>query len=140
MWKDDLLWYKDHLYLVKSSKLKKKVLFEFHSSLIGGHSGFLKIYHRVKKDFFGMVLKLMFKNLWQNAWFANKIKWKQLRPLVSYNHFPFQANGVHRYRWILPQVYPSFKKMVPSWRLLIDLLNMHTLFTISPFQSQHSCH
>ena len=39
-WKDELLWYKDHLYLGKSSQLKKKVLSEFHSSPIGGHSGF----------------------------------------------------------------------------------------------------
>ena len=61
-WKDYLLWYKDHLYLGKSSQLKKNVLFEFHSSP-GGHSSFLKTYNRVNKYFFGMVLKLMFKNL-----------------------------------------------------------------------------
>jgi hypothetical protein len=30
---------------------------EFHTSLVGGHSGFLKTYHRVKKDFFGDGLK-----------------------------------------------------------------------------------
>jgi hypothetical protein len=28
-----------------------------HTSLVGGHSGFLKTYHRVKKDFFGDGLK-----------------------------------------------------------------------------------
>ena len=48
-WKHDLLWYKDLLYLGKSSQIKKKVLFEFHSSLIGGNLGFLNTYHRVKK-------------------------------------------------------------------------------------------
>ena len=52
-WKDDLLWYKDRLYLGKSSQLKQKVLFEFHSSPIGGHLGFLKTYHGVKTYFFG---------------------------------------------------------------------------------------
>ena len=41
-WKDDLLWYTDHVYLGKSSQLKKKVIFEFHSSPIGGNLGFLK--------------------------------------------------------------------------------------------------
>jgi transposase InsO family protein len=30
---------------------------EFHTSLVGGHSGFLKTYHRVKKDFFWDGLK-----------------------------------------------------------------------------------
>jgi hypothetical protein len=39
------------LYLCKNSQLKKKVLLEFHTSPVGGHSGFLKTYHRVKKDF-----------------------------------------------------------------------------------------
>jgi hypothetical protein len=85
-WKNDSLWYKDRLYLCKNSQLKQKVLLEFHTSPVGGHSGFLKTYHRVKKDFFGMALKLMFKGLWQNVWFANKIRWKQLRPQVFYNH------------------------------------------------------
>ena len=47
-----MIWYKDHLYIGKSSQLKKNVLFELHSSQIGGHSGFLKTYHRVKKELF----------------------------------------------------------------------------------------
>jgi hypothetical protein len=51
-WKNDSLWYKDRLYLCKNSQLKQKVLLELHTSPIGGHSGFLKTYHRVKKDFF----------------------------------------------------------------------------------------
>jgi hypothetical protein len=84
--KNDSLWYKDRLYLCKNYQLKQKVLLELHTSPVGGHSGFLKTYHRVKKDFFGMALKLMFKGLWQNVWFSNKIRWKQLRPQVFYNH------------------------------------------------------
>jgi hypothetical protein len=56
-WKNDSLWYKDHLYLCKNSQLKQKVLLEFHTSLVGGHSGFFKTYHRVKKDFFWDGLK-----------------------------------------------------------------------------------
>jgi hypothetical protein len=79
-WKNDSLWYKDHLYLCKNSQLKQKVLLELHTSPVGGHSGFLKTYHRVKKDFFWDGLKLMFKGLCQNFWFANKIRWKQLIP------------------------------------------------------------
>jgi hypothetical protein len=52
-WKNDSLWYKFCLYLCKNTQLKQKVLLELHTSLVGGHSGFLKTYHRVKKDFFG---------------------------------------------------------------------------------------
>ena len=55
-WKYDLQWYKDLLYIGNISQLKQKVLFEFHS-LIGGHLGFLKTYHRVKKYLFWDGLK-----------------------------------------------------------------------------------
>jgi hypothetical protein len=51
-WKNYSLWYKDRLYLCKNSQLKQKLLLELHTSPVGGHSGFLKTYHRVKKDFF----------------------------------------------------------------------------------------
>ena len=56
-WKNDLLWYKDHLYLCNNSQLKLNILLEFHTSPLGGHSGFLKTYHRVKKEFFWDGLK-----------------------------------------------------------------------------------
>jgi hypothetical protein len=47
----------DWLYLFKKSQLKQKVLLELHTSPVGGHSGFLKTYHRVKKEFFWDGLK-----------------------------------------------------------------------------------
>ena len=56
-WKNDSLWYKDRLYLCKNSQLKQKILMELHTSPLGGHSGFLKTYHRVKKEFFWDGLK-----------------------------------------------------------------------------------
>ena len=114
-WKNDLLWYKYRLYLCKNSQLKQKILMELHTSPLGGHSGFLKTYHRVKKEFFGMALKRIFRSLWQNAWFANKIKLKQLRHRVYYNLYPFQANVGRRFQWILSQVYPSLRERASSW-------------------------
>jgi hypothetical protein len=56
-WKNDSLWYKDSLYLCKNSQLKQKVLLELHTSLVGGHLGFLKTYHRFKKECFWDGLK-----------------------------------------------------------------------------------
>lgn len=49
VWNNDSLWYKDRLYICKESQLKQKVLLELHTSPIGGNSGFLKPYHRVKE-------------------------------------------------------------------------------------------
>jgi hypothetical protein len=51
-WKHYSLWYKYCLYLCNKYQIKKKVLLELHTSLVGGTSGFLKTYHRVKKEFF----------------------------------------------------------------------------------------
>jgi hypothetical protein len=34
-WKNDSLWYTDHLYLCKNSQLKQKVLLELHTSPVG---------------------------------------------------------------------------------------------------------
>ena len=56
-WQNDSLWYKDRLYLCKNSQLKQKILMELHISPLGGHSGFLKTYHRVKKEIFWDGLK-----------------------------------------------------------------------------------
>ena len=55
--KNDSLWYKDHLYICKHSQLKQKVLLELHTSLVGGNLGFLKTYHKVKKELFWEGLK-----------------------------------------------------------------------------------
>ena len=71
-WKNGSMWYKDHLYPCKNSQLKQKVLLELHTSPLGGHSGFLKTYHRVKKEFFWEGLKS--DVLWKNVLFSNKIK------------------------------------------------------------------
>jgi hypothetical protein len=57
-WKNDSLWCKDRLYLCENSQLKQNVLLEFHTSPVGGHLGFLKTYHRVKKEFFWDGLKI----------------------------------------------------------------------------------
>jgi hypothetical protein len=60
--KNDLLWYHDHLYLYKNSQLKQKVLLELHTSPIRGHLGFLKTYHKIKKDFFWEGIKIDVQN------------------------------------------------------------------------------
>ena len=114
-WKNDSLWYKDHLYLCKNSQLKQNILLELHTSPLGGHSGFLKTYHKVKKDFFVMALNFIFKILRRNFWFSSKIKLRQLRPRVFYNLYPFQVNVRGRFQWILSQFYLSPKERVSSW-------------------------
>ena len=52
VWKNDSLLYKDCLYICMESQLKQNVILELHTSMIRGHSRFLKIYQSVKKEFF----------------------------------------------------------------------------------------
>ena len=62
IWRNDSLWYKDYLSLCKNSQIKQNILLEFHTSPLGGHSVFLKTYHRVKKEFFWDGLKSDIQN------------------------------------------------------------------------------
>ena len=56
-WNTDSLWYKGRLYICKNSQLNQNILFELHTSPLGGHSGFLNTYHKVRKEFFWDGLK-----------------------------------------------------------------------------------
>ena len=47
-----LILYKGKVYLDPQSSLKSKVLHLVHNSPLGGHSGFLKSFYRLKQDFF----------------------------------------------------------------------------------------
>ena len=114
-WKDDSLCYKYCLYICKKSQLKQNILLELHTSPLGGHSGFLKLTTGSRRFFFGMALNMLFKSLWQNVWFGNKIKLIQLIPQVCDNLYPFHVNVGRRFQWILSQVYPSSKEILSSW-------------------------
>ena len=48
---DDIIYYKDQIYLVPKSKLKQKILKEIHASPLAKHLGFLKTYRQLKERF-----------------------------------------------------------------------------------------
>lgn len=62
MWKNDLLWYRDDLYLCNSSQPNHNILVELHNFPIGGHLGFLKTYHGIKNKFLWESLKIDVQN------------------------------------------------------------------------------
>ena len=47
-----LLLYKGRIFLGRNCSLKTKVLSLVHDSPLGGHSGYLKTFHRAKRDWF----------------------------------------------------------------------------------------
>ena len=49
---NDLILYKGRVFLGTQCSLKSKILHLVHDSPLGGNSGFLKSFHRLKQDFF----------------------------------------------------------------------------------------
>ena len=49
---NDLILYKGKVFLGTQCSLKSTILHLVHDSPLGGHSGFLKSFHRLKQDFF----------------------------------------------------------------------------------------
>ena len=48
---DDIIYYKNWIFLVPESKLKQKILKEVHNSPLAGHPGFLKTYRSLRERF-----------------------------------------------------------------------------------------
>jgi hypothetical protein len=48
---DDIIFYKDRVYLVPDSGLKKKILTAVHDSPLAGHQGFFKTYRQIRERF-----------------------------------------------------------------------------------------
>jgi hypothetical protein len=48
---DDVIFYKDRVYLVPDSGLKKKILTAVHDSPLAGHHGFFKTYRQIRERF-----------------------------------------------------------------------------------------
>ena len=48
---DDIIYYKNRIFLVPKSPLKKKILQALHDSPLAGHQGFLKTYIQIRERF-----------------------------------------------------------------------------------------
>jgi hypothetical protein len=48
---DDIIYYKDRIYLVLKSTLKEKIMEAMHNTPLAGHPGFFKTYRQVRERF-----------------------------------------------------------------------------------------
>ena len=48
---DDIIYYKNRLYLVLESTLRKMIIQAAHDSPLSGHQGFLKTYRQIRERF-----------------------------------------------------------------------------------------
>ena len=54
---DGVIYYKDRIYLVSESALKKKIMEATHDSLLAGHLTYLKTYRKVRERLTWKALK-----------------------------------------------------------------------------------
>jgi hypothetical protein len=55
---DDIIYYKDEIYLVPESQLKEKFMQATHSSPLARHPGYLKTYRQIRERFTWKGLKM----------------------------------------------------------------------------------
>jgi hypothetical protein len=88
---------------------------EFHTSLVGGHSIFLKTYHRVKKEYFWEGLKTDVQRFVEEFLVFQQNKVEIIKTLVFYNHYPSQVSVGSIFPWISSQGYQNMKERVSAW-------------------------
>jgi len=75
-----LILYKGRVYLDPQSSLKSKVLHLVYDSPLGGHSGFLKSFHRLKQGFFWVGMKLDLKLHIRECGVCQQMKHETFKP------------------------------------------------------------
>ena len=65
---DDIIYYKNKIYLVPKSALKKKIIQASHDSPLSGNQGFLKTYRQIRERFSWKGLK---GEVMQHMWECN---------------------------------------------------------------------
>ena len=76
-----LLLYKGRIYLGTCEALKTAILHQVHDSPLGGHSGFLKTLHRVKKDFYWPGLRADMRKLVKECDTCQRLKSETCNPV-----------------------------------------------------------
>ena len=62
---DDIIYYKNRIYLIPESTLRKKIIQAAHDSPLSGHQGFLKTYRQIRERFSWKGLK---GEIMQHVW------------------------------------------------------------------------
>jgi hypothetical protein len=87
---DDIIYYKDMIYLVPESELKDKIMHATPSSPLVGHLGYLKTYKKIPEGFTWKGLKTYVLKAVRECNIFQHIKHSILTQLNYFIHFPFQ--------------------------------------------------
>lgn len=78
-WHDNLLYFRKRIWLGGSAELQQKILSAFHSSKIGGHSGFPATYARIRRLFAWPKMKAQTKEFVQTCMICQQAKPERIK-------------------------------------------------------------
>jgi hypothetical protein len=107
---DDIIYYKDRIYLVPESQLKDKIMHATHNSPLAGHPGYLKTYRKIRERFTWKGLKTDVLRFVRECNICQQNKAKHTHPTDYFNHFPFQNKNGKASLWISSQGCPGAGK------------------------------
>ncbi|XP_026445458.1 uncharacterized protein LOC113346084 [Papaver somniferum] len=90
---DGILRYKCRIVVVSTSSWCSKILQEFHSTPIGGHSGFLRTYKRIQHNFYWKGLKQSVKNFILHCEVCQRNKSEAVSPPGFLNPLPIPTDN-----------------------------------------------
>jgi len=136
-WENDILWYKQRIFLPNSSKFKIQVLKENHVSLIVGHVGFFKTYYNICQSFFW---KGMQSEIRKYVVECDTFQWKKFETITPLDllqplHVPVQK---------LSEISMDFITGLPTYKgkdvilVIVDRLTKYTHFFLISSKSKAS--
>jgi hypothetical protein len=107
---DDIIYYKDMIYLVPESKLKDNILRAVHDAPLAGHQGYLKTYRKVRERFSWKGLKEdVLHHVRECMTFQHRTS-QNLHILRDYfNHCRFQSRSGITFPWTSLQGFQRYR-------------------------------
>ena len=99
---------------VRNPNSNKRYFWNF-TSLVGGHSIFLKTYHRVKREFFSNGLKTDVQRFVAEFLVCQKNKVETIKTPGLLQPLSIPSQRWEEVPWISSQAYQSLKERVSSW-------------------------
>jgi hypothetical protein len=102
---DDVIFYKDWIYLVRESTLEGKILKVCHDSPTTGHQRYFKTYRKIRERFSWKGLKDdVLKHIWECMNFQQN-KSEQTHHWGCFNLYPLQSRNGGEFLWISLQAF-----------------------------------
>ena len=106
---DDIIYYKDRIYLVPESTLRKKIIQAAHDSPLSGHQGFLRPTGRSERGSHGRASRGKLCSMYRNVASVSRTRLRTPIQQGYSSHYRFQKRSGKASPWTLFQAFPRSK-------------------------------